>query len=367
MLHGKRVRRAAAGGGEGGPDEANDDDDDDDDDEDGEGGVARSEAHKLRPSYVAWHSAPQAQRFGNFRCAMQRAQHASCFVALTALPLLAPRSAEEKAALDVAIAAYADENAFDPEQLEWLYHTRVGRKQRKAWLAIAEALPHRSPRQVWGHATRRLHAQHGQKNKRWGVEDSAALRSLVEQRGRDWVAIGAELGRLPDSCRDRWRKIDKPYASGKWSEAEVAALRAAVEAQQAQRRAAPQPAGTGTAYTTRDNFDWKVIAAAIGTRSAAQANSKWYDTVAPSMHEAGTWGAGDDGRLLRYLRDVRAGEATEVDWAAAVAGRSSAAALRRWKLMLKHVPGAVDRGFAGCVAYLVDKFAAKLADSAPDA
>jgi hypothetical protein len=274
--------------------------------------------------------------------------------------LLALRSAEEKEVLDAAIAAYADEHALDPEQLEWLYHTRVGRKQRKAWLAISEALPHRSPRQVWGHATRRLHAQHADKNKRWSAKDSAALRRLVEQRGRDWVAIGAELGRLPDSCRDRWRKIDKPYATGRWSVAEVAALRAAVEAQQAQRQAQPPPPAKGVSYTTRDNFDWKVIAAAIGTRSASQANSKWYDQLAPSMQEAGTWGAGDDGRLLRYLRDARAGEATEVDWSAAVAGRTSAAAQRRWKLMLKHVPGAIDLGFGGCVAFLVQKYAAKV-------
>ena len=278
------------------------------------------------------------------------------------------RSTDEKAALDAAIAAYAEENADDPTQLDWLYHTRVGRKQRKAWLAIAEALPHRSPRQVWAHATRRLHALHGDKNKKWSAEESEALRRLVAARGKNWVAIGAEMGRLPDACRDRWRKIDKPYATGAWSEAEVDALRAAVAAQQAQRQAQqPASASGGVAYTTRDNYDWKVISAAIGTRAPGQANSKWYSDVAPSMHEAGTWGAGDDGRLLRFLRDARAGEATEVDWSAAVAGRGSAASMRRWKLMLKHVPGATDRGFAGCVAYLVSKFAAKVAGAEAEA
>ena len=66
------------------------------------------------------------------------------------------------------------------------------------------------------------------------------------------------------------------------------------------------------------------------------------------------------------MRDARAGEATEVDWSAAVAGRSSAASLRRWKLMLKHVPGATDRGFAACVAYLVEKFAAKVQAAAEE-
>lgn len=85
------------------------------------------------------------------------------------------------------------------------------------------------------------------------------------------------------------------------------------------------------------------------------------------MRDEGTWGSGDDGRLLRFLRDAGAGEETEVDWAAAVAGRGGAAALRRWKLMRKHVPGAVDRGFTGCVAYLVNKFAAKVQEAEEEA
>ena len=76
VLDGKRVRRAAAGGGGGGEGEGGGPDDNDDDD--GEGGLSHSEAHKLRPSFIAWHNAPTAQRFGNFRCVAQGAEHA-CF------------------------------------------------------------------------------------------------------------------------------------------------------------------------------------------------------------------------------------------------------------------------------------------------
>ena len=275
------------------------------------------------------------------------------------------RSSDEKAALDEAIATYAAEEALDPNSLEWLYHTRAGSRQRAAWLRLAEALPHRSPRQVWGHAINRLHGARA--GGPWGDEETAALRRLVARHGRNWVAIGAELDRKPDACRDRWRKIEKPYATGPWSEEECTALREAVAAELASRPAPPPPSpGVGLAYVTRDNLNWGTIAAAIGTRSAASALQKWYADFAPSMREAGTWGAGDDGRLLRFLRDARAGEATEVDWAAAVAGRGGAAALRRWKLMQKHVPGAVDRGFAGCVAYLVDKYADKVAAAAAE-
>jgi hypothetical protein len=292
-------------------------------------------------------------------------------------------STSEKAALDEAISVYAEEQALDPTSLEWLYHTRVGKRQRTAWLTLAEALPHRSPRQVWAHATRRLHTARGAGP--WGDEETAALKRLVARHGHDWVSIGAELDRRPDACRDRWRKVDKPYNSGAWSEAECAALKEAV-AEQMQQGQQQQPAPSyGVAFVTRDNWNWSAIAAAIGTRSAQSANTKWcafvimpvaarqclraalpptrYCDFAPSMREEGTWGPGGDGRLLRFLRDAAVGEETEVDWAAAVAGRGGAAALRRWKLMRKHVPGAVDRGFAGCVAYLVNKFAAKVQEA----
>ena len=65
VVDGKRVRRAARGGGGGSEAEG-----DDEEEEDSEGRVSRSEAAKLRPSYIAWHSAPKAQRFGPFRCAL---------------------------------------------------------------------------------------------------------------------------------------------------------------------------------------------------------------------------------------------------------------------------------------------------------
>ena len=118
----------------------------------------------------------------------------------------------------------------------------------------------------------------------------------------------------------------------------------------------------------RDNLDWAALAAQLSThRSAASASAKWYRDLAPSMRDTGAWGDGDDGRLLAALRDSGAQEASEVDWAAAVPGRGAAAALRRWRLMLKHVPGGgVDRGFAGSVDYLATKFAKKLPQAQAD-
>ncbi len=115
-----------------------------------------------------------------------------------------------------------------------------------------------------------------------------------------------------------------------------------------------------------DNIDWSAIAARMGTRTQMSVADKWYRDCAPSMRDAGTWGPGDDKRLLRFLLRAGAEEESVVPWGDAVRGRTGAAALRRWKLMVKHVPGAVDRGYEGCVDFLVDKFAPALRDEPED-
>jgi hypothetical protein len=72
---GKRVRRAEKTGGaaseeaEEEPEEPLDEDEEVDEEEDEEARLARLEHNRQRPSYIAWHSAPKAQRFGQFRCA----------------------------------------------------------------------------------------------------------------------------------------------------------------------------------------------------------------------------------------------------------------------------------------------------------
>jgi hypothetical protein len=131
----------------------------------------------------------------------------------------------------------------------------------------------------------------------------------------------------------------------------------------AARAPAPAPA-SGLSFVVRDNIDWSALALRMGTRSAAGLQEKWYRDLAPSMRETGAWASGDDRRLLRALRASGAAEETEVDWGACVEGRAGAAALRRWRLMCKHVPRAVDVGFQGCVAQLVAKFEPALLEGA---
>ena len=262
-------------------------------------------------------------------------------------------SDEEKTTLLAAVAAYAAAKGLDTADPGWLFETRTGAAKdasRGAWQSIAAALPRRTAKSVYAAGTRMLHG--GNYRGAWSADDTARLLALVAARGTVWTSVGAALGRLPEACRDRWReaRLGDAKAAGRWSDAEAAALDAAVRAHLRARAGAAAPAepgalppagssGASAARAPLDGVDWSAVSASVATRSPAQCMEKWYDQVSPSMAARGEWGAGDDRRLLRAL--IAAGPAAieaDIDWDAAVRGRTGAAARRRWRLMLKAAP-----------------------------
>lgn len=167
-----------------------------------EAGVGVSEQpHAKRPSEVAWHTALAAPRYGAW-------------------------SSDEKAALDSAIAAYADEHGLDSTDTSWLFHTRAAGRgpdatTRAVWLELARAVPHRSPAQVWGHATRRLRA--ADKGGAWTEEEKDRLKACVAPLsacaapgvGRSLsVPICAQAGGGARHWLGRHRRRDGPAARG---------------------------------------------------------------------------------------------------------------------------------------------------------
>ena len=116
----------------------------------------------------------------------------------------------------------------------------------------------------------------------------------------------------------------------------------------------------------RENLDWAAMSLQMGTRSATQMSDRWYKILAPSMREAGEWGRGEDRILLAALLEEGAAEETEVEWAGLVPGRAGRVCIKRWRLMTKRVPDALEEGFEGCLDYLVRQFAPDLAPAAAE-
>jgi hypothetical protein len=112
---------------------------------------------------------------------------------------------------------------------------------------------------------------------------------------------------------------------------------------------------------TLDDIDWNYISAQVRTRSTVQCIDKWYNRLAPTLQSRGDWGEGDDKRLLKALYQSGATKEYEVeDWGALVPGRSEGQCKRRWKSMVKVVPGWRDAEMGSCVGYLVQKYMPKL-------
>ncbi|EFN59006.1 hypothetical protein CHLNCDRAFT_49822 [Chlorella variabilis] len=298
-------------------------------------------------------------------------------------------SKAEKDAIKRAVEAYAVANGRSTDDYSWLYGSSRRGETKGLWSKIAAALPHRTVKSVWAAGSRLFHE--GNYQGRWSSEEDAQLLQLVSEKGRRWKEIGGALGRMPETCRDRWLmvRLGEDRKRGRWEEDETERLRQAVHDYLAAKVAAEGQAGgegevtlsmadiTGAvaepvvdedgaaAFTVSrrvvlDDIDWSVVSAAVGTRTNIQCLEKWYSQLSPSMVARGEWGSGDDRRLLRALYLSGAAHDYELDWSSLVRGRTAAQARRRWRLMLKVVPDHRDREFEELVEVLVDRYLPQL-------
>ncbi|KAL4432464.1 hypothetical protein ABPG77_001763 [Micractinium sp. CCAP 211/92] len=296
-------------------------------------------------------------------------------------------SKAEKETLRQAVINFAAKNGLPTDSFDWLFGSSRSGATKGAWKKIAAALPHRTFKSVWAAGTRMLHE--GNYQGRWTPEEDAQLLALVSERGRKWKEIGGAVGRMAESCRDRWLMIRQGEAKkeGPWSDEETEQLRQAVQEYLAAKTAAEGGAtgsqgedaatltlediqgaasepvvdadGAATVTVSRriilDDIDWNVVSQAVGTRSNIQCLEKWYSQLSPSMVARGEWGSGDDRRLLRALFLSGAVHDYEVDWNQVVRGRTAQQAKRRWRLMVKSIPDSRDLEFGELVEALVDR------------
>lgn len=170
----------------------------------------------------------------------------------------------------------------------------------------------------------------------WSKEDCKRLMQLHAERGNKWREIGAALGRLPETCRDKHRELEMgdSHKKGTWSAVEEGKLSelvtqyieerpvslhsvlwlgtsqeeyaigaiACMYAHRCQCRALDLCAQEGPSFTDRavaqepdpnsgriliDAVNWEIISRQHGTRNPKACRQKWYDSLAPSMVSRG--------------------------------------------------------------------------------
>lgn len=220
---------------------------------DEDGGDAEPTRQRGRGYSESWNKAPLAQRFGKFRRAA--AGGAACSspgrTGLAGAPPVShiplsraravatpagPRSEEEKNAIVEAVRVYAEEHDLSRDDLSWLVATKKARRRKasplitvcpsfgdrnrpaeapalplplpsqgtdgggagasrgsKAWLEIAAAAPHRSPKQVFAWGARHFHPD--SRKGRWSEEEDEQLKKCDEPLGGE--AAGADTAVAP--------------------------------------------------------------------------------------------------------------------------------------------------------------------------
>lgn len=93
---------------------------------------------------------------------------------------------------------------------------------------IAASLPHRKFTAVWSRLFRLTHP--GNNKGAWTPDEDSLLMDAFGRLGPKWKAIGGLIGRLPESCRDRWRTVGATPGKnvGRWGKDEEACLCSAV-------------------------------------------------------------------------------------------------------------------------------------------
>ncbi|CAO3574938.1 unnamed protein product [Mortierella alpina] len=149
------------------------------------------------------------------------------------------------------------------------------------WVEIAVRLQTRPLLNIYLHVRRMFHPQNniGQ----WTKEDDEKLVALYQKHKGQWTVIGQELGRMADSCRDRYRnhlKDQDTMKSGTWAPEEDEKLLSIMQELAAQQ---------GKSSILESTHMWTLISEKMGgTRSRHQCRHRFSQTLQPRL-ERGEW------------------------------------------------------------------------------
>ena len=215
---------------------------------------------------------------------------------------------KDKALVDRFVQEYTRQNNLTTDQFNEQFFGDPSRRSRalrtKFFSQLAMTLDGRPVVTVYHHVKRSLNP--GNYRGRWEAEDDEELRRLYAMHGPSWALIGRSLDRSLQACRDRYRLIQQRPQKGRWTDAETARLKAAIN--QVIDRSDHQRSDT-----------WIQIAELVGTRSASQCLTKWYECTQfaespQGVHQRLRWSQMDDFKLVQAIYDSGAEDESEIRW-----------------------------------------------------
>ncbi|CAZ79656.1 unnamed protein product [Tuber melanosporum] len=249
-------------------------------------------------------------------------------------------SVEEKQAIDVHLARYAEDNGLAHADL----CRRVWANERRKddfWEGVCSVLPQRSRASIYKHVRRQYHVFSSRA--KWTESEDEHLATLVKEKGSAWKAVGDAMGRMGEDCRDRWRnygKCGKDRGKDRWDESEESELKKVITKVLTgirTRRGITDPfdlEANTIDYDGESEINWTVISDLMDNkRSRIQCRYKWNKMKQQKARSGGvavvkspgTWKkkakafvedmlVGDHIWLLKQIRDSGATTEKTIPW-----------------------------------------------------
>lgn len=255
-------------------------------------------------------------------------------------------SKEEIEAIDVFIKEYQKIHGMTHEMfLQRIWSNE--RKKDRFWEILQHVLPGRTRSSLYKHVRRTYHIF--EKRGVWTPEEDQRLAELAKTCNAKWKAIGEEMKRMPEDCRDRWRNYVKCGAVrnvNKWTLEEEERLKQVISDILQQERAKLEQGADGGAPGRRPKqmreaqvsptINWTTVSEIMGgTRSRIQCRYKWKKVMRMESlqklrdmdQETKLW-------MLQSIRSLGEGDPNieaNLDWnALALSIPKSVAASRLW-------------------------------------
>ncbi|KAI8361854.1 hypothetical protein B0O80DRAFT_434508 [Mortierella sp. GBAus27b] len=198
-------------------------------------------------------------------------------------------SSHEDELIRQTIKDYVSRNNMPEDAIERWFENGNGRGRfekndlKALWVEIAVRLQTRPLLNIYLHVRRMFHPQNNVGA--WSKEDDKKLVELYAKYKGQWTTIGNELGRMADSCRDRYRnhlKDQNTMITGPWQPHEDEKLLTIMQELALQQ---------GKANILDSSPMWTLISERMeGTRTRHQCRHRYSQTLQPRL-ERGEWTA----------------------------------------------------------------------------
>ncbi|KAF9355041.1 RNA polymerase I enhancer binding protein [Mortierella sp. AD094] len=198
-------------------------------------------------------------------------------------------SSHEDELIRQTIKDYVARNSMPEDAIQRWFQNGNGRGRfekndlKALWVEIAVRLQNRPLLNIYLHVRRMFHPQNNVGA--WSKEDDQKLIMLYTKHKGQWTTIGTELGRMADSCRDRYRnhlKDQSTMVTGPWQPHEDERLLSIMQDLALQQ---------GKANILDSSPMWTLISERMqGTRTRHQCRHRYSQTLQPRL-ERGEWTA----------------------------------------------------------------------------